>query len=90
MPIDGSYGRLNAHKKRVEDFRRKKEFQKKKLDIFRLKSKHKLEFGTFDEKEIESTKKGIQQYSKKKLRIELILLISCVLIIALLSYILFK
>jgi len=90
MPVDGSYGRLSAHKKRVEDFRRKKEFQKKKLDAFRLKSKNKLDFGEFNEKDIKSTKQKIRLEAKTKRFKEAILLILSIILIAFITYLFFK
>lgn len=90
MPVDGSYGRLSAHKKRVEDFRRKKEFQKKKLDAFRLKSKNKLDFGKFNEKDIKSTKQKIKQEAKIKRFKEAILLVTSIILIAILVYFFFN
>jgi hypothetical protein len=48
MPLDGTYGRLSAHKQRVQEMRRKKEIREKKTNVFRYKSNSKVHFKSVD------------------------------------------
>lgn len=90
MPIDGSYGRLNAHKQRMEDFSRKKDRQRKKTEVFRLKSKNKLDFNQVDHEQLKAINKTIRQKAKTKRYKEYTVLAISILIMGLVLFFTFR
>ena len=85
MPIDGSYGRLSAHRQRFHELRRKKlERREKKLlrnslnTIDRQGEKGKKE--SIDPESLELLKIKIRKRAKLQLRNELILIIASIII----------
>lgn len=83
MPLDGTYGRLSAHKQRVQELRRKKEIREKKTNVFRYKSNSKVHFKSVDKNKEENTIKRIQQEAKQKRIKETTILIISIIAVAL-------
>ena len=90
MSVDGSYGRLSAHKQRMDDFRRKKDRQRKKSQVFRLKSKNKLNFDKVHHEKLYAIKKSIQKKAKTKRNKEYAVLAISILIMGIILYYTFR
>tara|TARA_R100000935_G_scaffold23395_1_gene42689 strand:+ start:4392 stop:4667 length:276 start_codon:yes stop_codon:yes gene_type:complete len=73
MPIDG--GRLNAHKARTEDFRRRKDGKLKSSETLRSTSNQKIDFDPVDPVELQKIKDSIRLKSKKRKRTNVVLLL---------------
>ncbi len=84
MPIEG--GRLNAHKARQEDFRRRKDGRIKGDTIIRSKDNDKIDFEKVDPAKLKKIKSEIRSKAKKNRKIEVILIIISVLIALIIFY----
>ncbi len=96
MPLDGTYGRLNAHNQRFKELRRKK-LERRENKIWRnsLKNTHKGESGTemksesIDPKKLELIKIEIRRKAKSQMRNELYIYIISLIVCGILVYFLF-
>ena len=86
MPIDG--GRLNAHKARTEDFRRRKDGTIKGSDKQRFTSNEKIDFGAIDPAALKEVRIAIRKKAKKRRAIEIFLIVIS-MVIAVILFILF-
>tara|TARA_R100001369_G_scaffold37573_1_gene62980 strand:+ start:7189 stop:7455 length:267 start_codon:yes stop_codon:yes gene_type:complete len=84
MPIEG--GRLNAHKARQEDFRRRKDGRIKGDTIIRSRDNNKIDFEKVDPAKLKKIKSEIRSKAKKNRKIEVILIIISVLIALIIFY----
>lgn len=73
MSIDG--GRLNAHKARTKDFRRRKDGKMKGGKVLRSASSEKVEFDSIDPVQLEKIKVAIRKKARKSRIINVILIL---------------
>lgn len=57
MPVDGSFGRLNAHNERIKDLRRRKEQKGENNTIIRSKKDDKIDFDSIDPIQLKKNKR---------------------------------
>ncbi|RDK87292.1 hypothetical protein [Marinirhabdus gelatinilytica] len=84
MPVDG--GRLNAHKTRQEDFRRRKDGRIKGDGIKRSKKDDKIYFDEVDPVELEKIKGEIRKKAKRSRTVEIVFLLVSAVIALIIFY----
>ncbi|QIE58669.1 hypothetical protein G5B37_03560 [Rasiella rasia] len=84
MSIDG--GRLNAHKTRQADFRRRKDGRIKGDGIKRSKKDDKIDFDDIDPADLEKIKTEIRKKAKRNRTVEIIFLLVSAVIALIIFY----
>jgi hypothetical protein len=90
MPLDGSYGRLNAHNERFKELRRKKlkrgEDKLKRNSLSNVSRGGKIDFEEIDPQKLELIMAEIRKKGKARRRKDIVLVLLSVIIACGISY----
>jgi len=81
MPVDGTYGRLSAHKQRTADLRRRKEKNGKLAKVFSKRDDRDFNFKEVSSEELREIKKQIQLKARLRKRVTIISMIIAIFIV---------